>query len=555
MPQYEYKVIKIPHHQQQYYCSFLACFGWQVQNIQESVDRVVNQSLGFSHTTNYGSFNARTYFPAHTNHMNTYGSTTNHGWGSQMNMEVTNIKTSLTITLFRDAAIPFRGELVDIENRFYAANKPYLERVARANAWGNDSWPERQAVNACADAGRAVLRRKPEQPRPQVAATQPQPAKNATAVADQPSLPVSIPSDPPSAIFKEMDVVHNVFQSNQSGIQIRLHFSIKNRKGIQCRICAYFFDAERNPLKDVNQRFKTMNGKVSIGSVFTPGYEETFYNNYILFMPYSELDRTDGDHELSFDVRIYDEVTKKFLATSSSAFFRYLQKGQTIRGENLPAPLPAETARSKSNVSNRPSRKIPSAPPPKISEAPKPLTQEEYQASFRKNYGWDTLTEDRKIFLEGLALDREGKRSQAQKLYKKALDLNPKESRYWQDVCRPYMEKGEFDQAIDFLRKGLVHLPEDPSLLGSIGYACVRKMDLDQAQTIADELGCLENPSAKIAQCTLLGEIAEARKNYKAAIRFYDQADSMLNPETRKIMGFNQERCRNLMKGQKKSGG
>ena len=82
MPQYEYKVIKIPINQQQYYCSFMACFGWQVQNIQESVDRVVNRSMGFSNTTNYGSLNARTYFHPHTNNAATYGYSRNHGWGS-----------------------------------------------------------------------------------------------------------------------------------------------------------------------------------------------------------------------------------------------------------------------------------------------------------------------------------------------------------------------------------------------------------------------------------------------------------------------------------------
>ena len=47
MTQYEYKVVKGRVVDQNYYTSWLAAFGWQVQNMQEVVDNVVNQSMGF----------------------------------------------------------------------------------------------------------------------------------------------------------------------------------------------------------------------------------------------------------------------------------------------------------------------------------------------------------------------------------------------------------------------------------------------------------------------------------------------------------------------------
>ena len=131
MTQYEYKVLKIPHIQQTYYCSFMAGFGWQVQNIQESVDRVVNRSMGFSNTTNYGSMDANTYFHRYSNSASTYGYSRNHGWGSQMNMEVTDVQSSLTITFFRDANIPYKYELQQVENRFLSATPAYLKRCAK----------------------------------------------------------------------------------------------------------------------------------------------------------------------------------------------------------------------------------------------------------------------------------------------------------------------------------------------------------------------------------------------------------------------------------------
>ena len=47
MTEYEYKVVKCRVVDQNDYTSWLAAYGWQVQNMQEVVDKVVNQSLGF----------------------------------------------------------------------------------------------------------------------------------------------------------------------------------------------------------------------------------------------------------------------------------------------------------------------------------------------------------------------------------------------------------------------------------------------------------------------------------------------------------------------------
>ena len=553
MPQYEYKVLKIPHIQQTYYCSFMACFGWQVQNIQESVDRVVNRSMGFSHNTNYGSSNANTYFYPHARSAHTYGYSRNRGWGSQMNTEVTDIETSLTITFFRDSAIPYRGELNDIERRFFAATPAYLNRCKRENRKNESQWRERQAVQACADDGKAVLARGKRQAQKQVTAQQA--VQTSTNVHTQEQPAASIPSEPPSAIIRETEVTHNVFQSNQAGIQIRLNFTIKNRKGIQCRVIAYFFDEQHHPLQDVNQRFKTIDGKVSVGSTFRPGFEDTYYNNYILFMPYSELDQKDGDYRLGFNARVYDEVTKTFLATSPDAFFHYEKNGQNMRGENISAPATKTTPTERPKTTAKPQRKPAPTPPIKPAAIPQRPSFKEYSATFCKNHGWDVLTEDRKVFLEGLSIwyaDILSKKPQ--KFFKKALAMNPKEPVYWSWVCSPYFDKYQFDEAITFLRKGLQELPHNPTLLSELGSAYVRKMDLEQAQKVADELAEQEDKLSKIYHYHLLGEIAEAREDYKVAIQCYDQADAFRDPETRKIMSFNQKRCRELMKKQKKSG-
>lgn len=552
MPQYEYKVIKIPLIQQTYYCSFMACFGWQVQNMQESVDRVVNRSMGFSHNTNFGSFNATTYFPSHTNHANTYGYSRNHGWGSQMNMDVTDVETSLTVTFFRDAAIPYRGELVDIENRFFAATPAYLQRCGRDNKKNESQWPERKAVEACADAGRAVLARRQQQAQNPV--TTQRSTQTSTTTTTQPQTPVQIPSEPASAVIREIEVTHNVFQSNQAGLQIRLNFSIKNRKGIQCRAVAYFFDEAHKPLQDVNQHFQTADGKVCVGSTFQPGFEETFYNNYILFLPYSELDQKDGEYRLGLNTMIYDDVTKTFLASSPEVFFRYTQSGQSKRGEMISASTTHTVITEKPKPPVKPKEKTASTTPTKSVVVPQRPSFKEYSNSFCQKNGWDALNEDRKVFLEGLSYwYKDYQSKEAQELFRKALSMNPQEPIYWSWVCTSYFNKLQFDEAITLLKKGLKELPQHPILLAHLGNAYVRKADLENAQKIADELAACEEKLAKIARYDLLGQIAEARQEYKNAIQYYDQANELRDPEAQKIMAFNQERCRNLMKQGKKA--
>lgn len=58
MPPLEYKVLKMPHHRQEFYSYSLRCFGWQVQGMQENVDSVVSRSFGTTTNTGVGHQNA-----------------------------------------------------------------------------------------------------------------------------------------------------------------------------------------------------------------------------------------------------------------------------------------------------------------------------------------------------------------------------------------------------------------------------------------------------------------------------------------------------------------
>ena len=554
MTQYEYKVLKIPHIQQTYYCSFMAGFGWQVQNIQESVDRVVNRSMGFSNTTNYGSMDANTYFHPYSNSASTYGYSRNHGWGSQMNMEVTDVQSSLTITFFRDANIPYKYELQQVENRFMAATPAYLKRCGKENIKNEANWPERQAVETCYREGSALLARGQQQTNTQTLSNQ---VKNTQSVGAESQAPASIPAEPPVVTLREMEITHNVFQSNEAGIQIRMNFNITNRKGIQCRTAAYFYDEKNQPLQDINQRFHSADNKVSVGSTFKPGFDNTYYNDYILFMPYSELDQKDGEYRLSLTVHIYDEVTRSFLAAWPNISFRYVQNGQQKRGEAL------QQTTAKSTTSTAAASTVPSKTAPKTSRKPASTTPPkqaaplqrpsfaEYSATFCKNLGWDELTEDRKVYLQGLEIAYAGKYKEARKYYRKALSMNPKEFRYWIDVAQEYFEKAKFNDAIAFLQKGLKQLSNDMRLQYQLGHAYIMKSDWENAERVIQQIGVDSGPQAQNYFHLLKGEYHRQRLEYKEAIHHYDEADKLLETDMDFLKGVNQKYCRDLMKQKK----
>jgi hypothetical protein len=121
--------------------------------------------------------------------------------------------------------------------------------------------------------------------------------------------------------FQEVWVEHNVYENNKMGMRIHLKFSIKNHKSEKCRLVVYFEFINGTKLKDYNNLYRTIDGHVSVGMDFMPGYDSTIYDNFIVFMPYSELHLASGHHELRFCASLYDYNANAHLTYSNYYFF------------------------------------------------------------------------------------------------------------------------------------------------------------------------------------------------------------------------------------------
>lgn len=92
-----------------------------------------------------------------------------------------------------------------------------------------------------------------------------------------------------SAKINNIWVDHNIYKDGQKGMKIHINMNAYNLRSKACCASVYFYTESGTELVDTNGRYYTTNGKVSCWEDFSPGYDNTYYDDFILFMPYSEL--------------------------------------------------------------------------------------------------------------------------------------------------------------------------------------------------------------------------------------------------------------------------
>ena len=114
-------------------------------------------------------------------------------------------------------------------------------------------------------------------------------------------------------------VEHNKFSGLVKGMRIHVKFETYNVRGYNGECAAYFYFSDGTKLKDYNYQYSSVDGQVSVGGSFSPNYDSAIFNDYVLFMPYSEL-HISGSAQCKFhvDVRIGGEVVQ-----SEEVFFTF----------------------------------------------------------------------------------------------------------------------------------------------------------------------------------------------------------------------------------------
>ena len=124
------------------------------------------------------------------------------------------------------------------------------------------------------------------------------------------------------AWFDKIWVEHNVYENGKKGMRIHSHFFVNNAKSLQMSINYYFYYNDNRILRDTNNRYHSVDGQVVCFSGITPGYDQTEYKDFILFMPYDELHLNRGRYDLKFRGEIHDNASKNY-CTSDWVYFTF----------------------------------------------------------------------------------------------------------------------------------------------------------------------------------------------------------------------------------------
>ena len=302
MGQPEYKILKMPLNMQEFYSNVARSFGWQIQNMQEGIDRLVNLNMGFSTTYSFRTIPM--------------------SWGSRSGASVTNIISSLTVTYARDLNLPNRNEILKVETRCWQLVDWWVDTCRENSKWDYEM-KEYKEIQQLQNQGVSLLQQSqtssqigsanqgsgsPAQPQPQaLSGVQVGTSKkNSTQKAAQ---------------ISNLSVDHNFMQGNEKGMLIHLKFAIENCQGEDCQVAVYFYEESGKQLADKNQQYKTDNGFVSVGSHFSPAFGKTNYQDFKIFMPYRELDLGPGKYDLKFYASIFHHPTRTFIGSSDYTHF------------------------------------------------------------------------------------------------------------------------------------------------------------------------------------------------------------------------------------------
>lgn len=141
---------------------------------------------------------------------------------------------------------------------------------------------------------------------------------------------------------------------NNMGIMVHLRFHVSNMRNQNTNAAVYFYKKDGTPLIDTDKQYCTVSGEVAVGEEFVPGYEDTIYEDFKLFIPYAQL-HLDTSEECFLTATIWNGSRQ--IAFSENIFFTYQNSGQFStcipRSENLsleaPKQLELEGIESKPN--------------------------------------------------------------------------------------------------------------------------------------------------------------------------------------------------------------
>jgi hypothetical protein len=154
---------------------------------------------------------------------------------------------------------------------------------------------------------------------------------NATATVQAYATQTATNIDPTarSATIQNVRLVHNIYNSDKvKGMEIHIEFTTDNLKDVVLPVNVYFSWPDGTKIVSMDGTYEAPDNQVAVRKDAQPGYALTKYDDFVIFMPYAELemDFKAGTFDIQCQVVIYDDSNKE-LARSAYIPFSYASPG------------------------------------------------------------------------------------------------------------------------------------------------------------------------------------------------------------------------------------
>lgn len=123
--------------------------------------------------------------------------------------------------------------------------------------------------------------------------------------------------------IENINVEYNVYENGIKGMKIYLKFSVQQMKDISGMCVAYMYYEDGTPLKDTNGSNRTADGQCSFRKDFTPSYDNSVYNDFVIFVPLSELEAGKGQHEMKFSCVLWEMSSDTPTSIARSGYYSF----------------------------------------------------------------------------------------------------------------------------------------------------------------------------------------------------------------------------------------
>ena len=117
-------------------------------------------------------------------------------------------------------------------------------------------------------------------------------------------------------------IEHNKVINGTKYMAIHVKFETHYMTEYGGRLVAFFEMPKGTGVKDLNGKYRTTDGKVSVGLNFGSHYIHSSYSDKVLLIPNSEIHPVAGKHTYYIKVGVYDNQQKKYITFSDYVTFK-----------------------------------------------------------------------------------------------------------------------------------------------------------------------------------------------------------------------------------------